>query len=42
MIENGVESDDRHDGWIKVATVMLILSVIGAVVCTWNRFASML
>jgi hypothetical protein len=42
VIENGVEANDRHDGWIKLATVMLVLSVVGAVVCTWNRFANML
>jgi hypothetical protein len=42
VIENGVEATDRHDGWIKLATVMLVLSVVGAVVCTWNRFANML
>eukprot|EP00986_Skeletonema_menzelii_P019549 scaffold28406_cov143-Skeletonema_menzelii.AAC.1 len=41
VIENGVEGSDRHDGWIRAAVVMLVLSVVGAVVCTWNRFASM-
>jgi len=37
VIENGVEGKDRHDGWIKAATVMLVLSIVGAVVCTWNK-----
>mmetsp|Transcript_25666 Transcript_25666/g.32803 ORF Transcript_25666/g.32803 Transcript_25666/m.32803 type:complete len:90 (+) Transcript_25666:2-271(+) len=41
VIENGVEGSDRHDGWIKAAAAMLVLSIVGAVVCTWNRIASM-
>jgi len=41
VIENGVEGSDRHDGWIKASAAMLVLSIVGAVVCTWNRIASM-
>ena len=40
VIENGVEGRDRHVGWMRAAAVMLVLSIVGAVVCTWNRFAS--
>ena len=41
VIENGVEGSDRRDGWIRAAVAMLVLSIVGAVVCTWNRFANM-
>lgn len=40
VIEKSVEGNDRHDRWITLAKAMLILSVIGAVVCTWNRLSS--
>lgn len=42
VIENSVEGSDRHDRWIKASVAMLVLSIVGAVVCTWNRFASMM
>ena len=42
VIENGVEGSDRHDGWIQVSVAMLVLSIVGAIVCTWNKFASMM
>lgn len=41
VIESNVQGRDKHDGWIKLATVGLILSILGALICTWNRFASM-
>jgi len=40
VIEKGVAGSDRRDGWIKLAKVMLVLSIFGAVVCTWNRLTS--
>jgi hypothetical protein len=40
VIEQGVSESDRLDGWIKLAKVMLVLSLLGAVVCTWNRLSS--
>eukprot|EP00985_Skeletonema_marinoi_P005966 scaffold2586_cov256-Skeletonema_marinoi.AAC.3 len=41
VIEKGVaEGSDRFDGWIKLAKVMLAVSIVGAVVCTWNRLSS--
>ena len=30
VIENGVEGSDRHDGWIRAAEAMLVLSIVGA------------
>ena len=38
VIENAVNGGDRHDKWIKVAWVILVCSVIGAIVCTINSF----
>lgn len=32
------DGGDRHDKWIKVAWVILVCSVIGAIVCTINSF----
>jgi len=32
------DKGDRHDKWIKVAWVILVCSVIGAIVCTINSF----
>jgi len=40
VIEKSVEGNDRHDRWITLAKTMLFVSVIGAVVCTWNRLSS--
>ena len=40
VIEKSVEGNDRHDRWITLATAMLFVSVIGAVVCTGNRLSS--
>ena len=40
VIERGVaEENDRFDGWIKLAKVKLAISIVGAVVCTWNRLS---
>jgi len=42
VIESAVptldDAGDRHDKWIKVAWVILVCSVIGAIVCTINSF----
>ena len=41
VIEKGVaEGSDRLDVWIKLAKSMLAVSIVGAVVCTWNRLSS--
>ena len=38
--KNVTDGNDRFDGWIKLAKVMLVVSIVGAVVCTWNRLSS--
>ncbi len=38
--KNVTDGNDRFDGWIKLAKVMLAVSIVGAVVCTWNRLSS--
>ena len=41
VIEKGVaDGNDRLDGWINIAKVMLAVSIVGAVICTWNRLST--
>ncbi|KAL7492682.1 hypothetical protein ACHAWT_001723 [Skeletonema menzelii] len=41
VIEKGVtDGNDRLDGWISIARVMLAVSIVGAVICTWNRLST--
>ena len=35
-----VDRNDRLDGWIYIAKILLAVSVLGTVVCTWNRLST--